>query len=107
MEGAFSGFNGTVLFERNDLPNSKFDVVVDANTIKTANSTKDKYARGDNWFNAETYLKIKFASTSFNEEGNGFMVDGTLELHGAKNKLIFLLHLLIMAIRLCLLAGLN
>lgn len=85
-EGSFTGLKGTIVFDKNDLANSKFDVTVDANTIKTGNTTKDKHAKGESWFDTEKYPKIKFKSNSFAKDGNGYIVDGTLELHGTSRQ---------------------
>ena len=86
-EGTFSGLSGSIVFDKNDLTNSRFDVAVNANTIKTGNTTKDKHAKGDSWFDTEKYPQIKFTSTSFAKDGNGYIVSGSLELHGTKKEI--------------------
>ena len=81
-EGTFQGLSGTIVFDEKEPTKSKFDVVVKANTIKTGNDTKDKHARGDSWFDVEKYPDIRFASSSFEKVGAGFLVKGKLTLHG-------------------------
>ena len=49
-EGSFTGLKGTIEFDKNQLGNAKMDVSVDATTINTGNSLKDKHARGESWF---------------------------------------------------------
>ena len=87
VEGTFSGLAGKISFNPNDLMNSFIDVTVDANTIKTGNSTKDGHAKGEDWFHVAKYPKIKFTSQSFTKSGNAIVVTGTLELHGTKRQI--------------------
>ncbi len=88
-EGSFTGLAGTINFDKGQLANAKIDVSVDANTINTGNSTKDKHAKGDSWFDVAKYPKIKFTSTNFTKNANQFIVTGILELHGTKKEVVF------------------
>lgn len=83
-EGTFSGLTGTVAYDPADLSSASLRVVVDASTIKTGNSLKDKHARGDSWFDVAKYPKISFQSTAFDRAGSGYVVRGDLTLHGVK-----------------------
>ena len=57
---------------------------MDATTIKTGNSLKDRHARGESWFDVAKYPKIYFQSTAFTRVGTGYAVRGDLTLHGVK-----------------------
>lgn len=81
-EGTFSGLKGKIVFDPAHLSQASIEVEVDVHTIKTGNQTKDKHAKGENWFDAESYPKIKFSSSSFKKSGNGYSVEGKLTLHG-------------------------
>ena len=83
-EGTFSGLAGTVVYDPADLGSATMRVAVDATTIKTGNSLKDKHARGDSWFDVAKYPKIYFQSTAFARAGSGYVVRGDLTLHGVK-----------------------
>ena len=83
-EGTFSGLTGTVAYDPADLGSATMRVAVDATTIKTGNSLKDKHARGDSWFDVAKYPKIYFQSTAFDRAGSGYVVRGDLTLHGVK-----------------------
>ena len=83
-EGTFSGLTGTVAYDPADLSSATMRVAVDATTIKTGNSLKDKHARGDSWFDVAKYPKIYFQSTAFERASSGYVVRGDLTLHGAK-----------------------
>jgi polyisoprenoid-binding protein YceI len=86
-EGTFSGLAGTINFNPDDLANSFINVTVDANTIKTGNSTKDKHAKGEDWFDTPKYPFIKFTSSSFAKSSSSTIVSGILELHGTKRQI--------------------
>lgn len=83
-EGTFSGLTGTVAYDPADLGSATMRVTVDATTIKTGNSLKDKHARGDSWFDVAKYPKIYFQSTAFARAGSGYVVRGDLTLHGVR-----------------------
>jgi polyisoprenoid-binding protein YceI len=85
--GTFSGLRGTIDFDAQNLAQSKIDVTVDVNTIKTGNSTMDKHAIGDSWFDAAKYPIIKFTSSNFAKTTDKIIVTGTLELHGVKKQI--------------------
>jgi len=86
-EGTFSALKGTIIFDPHNLPASKIDVTVNANTIKTGNDTKDEHAKGSSWFDVEKYPVIKFTSSSFSKSADKYIVTGILELHGTKKKI--------------------
>ncbi|MEM9338666.1 MAG: YceI family protein [Bacteroidota bacterium] len=88
-EGTFSGLEGDILFDPNNLAASKFDVSVDVSTISTGNNTKNKHARGESWFFAEKFPKIYFQSSSIVKKQSGYEVTGTLDLHGIKKTITF------------------
>ncbi|MEM9676003.1 MAG: YceI family protein [Bacteroidota bacterium] len=88
-EGTFQGLNGTIVFDPSALEQAKFDVSIDASTIDTGNKTKDKHARGKNWFDVEQYPEIKFRSSQVTKAGEQYQMTGTLTLHGTEKEIMF------------------
>lgn len=88
-EGTFRGLTGTIEFNPDQLERARFEVSVDAATIETGNNTKNKHARGDNWFDVEQYPEIKFRSTSVAKTGDNFQMTGVLTLHGVEKEITF------------------
>lgn len=80
--GTFRGLEGEIVFDPADLTAARMDVSVDATTIETGNKTKDKHARGDAWFDVETYPTIRYVATDFKRTETGFIASGKLTLHG-------------------------
>jgi polyisoprenoid-binding protein YceI len=63
VNGSFSGLNGNILFDPNNLTASQFNVSIDANTINTDNNMRDDHLRNDSYFDVKKYPVILFAST--------------------------------------------
>lgn len=82
--GTFSGLEGEIAFDENNLDASRINVSVDATTINTGNKTQDKHARGEKWFDTESYPKITFKSNKFEKTAVGYSVTGMFEVHGFK-----------------------
>ena len=81
-KGTFTGLNGTIQFDPSNLSTAMMDVSVNTNTILTGNKTKNKHARGKNWFEVEKYPTIRFQSSKFRKANNSYEVIGQLTLHG-------------------------
>lgn len=62
VTGKLNGLKGTVLFDEKNLPASSFAVTVNAASIDTDNSTRDKHLRGDDYFDVKTYPHISIQS---------------------------------------------
>lgn len=85
-EGIFKIFSGNILFDENDLSSSKFSVSVDVSSINTGNGMKNKHAKSDKWFDATKYPSITFSSSKISKSKEGYLVEGTLEIHGVKKQ---------------------
>lgn len=85
-DGTFSGIEGVVIFDPTNLNECKIDVSVDASTIKTGNKKKDEHARSADWLDVKKHPKIAFRSNQFSEQGEKFLVDGEMTLHGVTKK---------------------
>ena len=63
VEGSFTGLKGTIQFDPNDLPASKFDVSIKAASINTGINLRDKHLKKEEYFDAENFSEIRFVST--------------------------------------------
>lgn len=81
-EGTFSGLSGTIQFDPANPTSGHFDVQLATNTINTGNSKKDKDARGSSWLNTQKYPSIRFVSKSVQRATTGYIVNGTMTMHG-------------------------
>ncbi len=85
--GTFSNLEGDILFDENNLTDSKFDLTVEVSSINTGNGLANKHAIGDKWFNAKKYPKIKFVSTKITKEDGKFITKGNLTMHGIEREI--------------------
>lgn len=86
-KGTFSGLEGTIRFNPDDLSQAMMDVRVAVNTISTGNKTKDRHAKNTPWFDAENHPYITFRSSAFEATAEGYKVKGRLELKGVENEI--------------------
>jgi polyisoprenoid-binding protein YceI len=91
-EGTFSGLQGTIMFDPNDLAHSMMDVTVDARTIKTGNDTKDAHARSESWLDTGKYPNIRFKSSVFFRSSDMIVANGSVELHGVQRPVQIFFH---------------
>ena len=80
--GVFTSLSGDIIFDENNLEESKFDVSVDVNSINTGNGIQNKHAISEKWLDAETYPEIKFISSEIIKKDDMFEAKGILSMHG-------------------------
>jgi polyisoprenoid-binding protein YceI len=79
--GSFSGLQGTIHFEKDNLSASGFDVSIDANSINTDNDMRDNHLREENYFDVKKYPLIHFVSSLIKSaRENSFEVYGKLTI---------------------------
>ena len=81
VRGRFGDFAGTIVIGDNPL-----DAHVEANvalaSIDTGNSGRDDHVRSADFFDVDRYPELTFRSTGVRPDGDDFIVDGELSLHG-------------------------
>lgn len=90
VEGTFKGMNGTVRFEPNELSTSKFEVCVDASSVKSGIDKRDESLRSEDFFFVSKYPQICFKSKQVIKKGDAYEVIGDLLIKGiSKEATIF------------------
>ncbi len=85
--GEFRGLKGTVKFDPENLPASKFDCTVAIDSINTGNGMKNTHAKSAKWLDADTYPVIRFTSESIKKSTTGYDATGILDFHGVQKKI--------------------
>lgn len=85
VRGRFSAFEGTVVTGE-DVLASGVNVTIDLSSIDTNNAQRDGHIKSADFLEAEKYPSMVFTSTGVRAEGGGYVIDGTLDLHGAQRK---------------------
>jgi polyisoprenoid-binding protein YceI len=80
VTGTFSGIEGSVIFDENNLGGSSMDVSLDAKTIDTKNRARDKDLRGKKFFDVENYPRVHFKSLEIIKVAEGYEVRGQLTI---------------------------
>ncbi len=79
-DGSISGFSSSATLDEANPRNSVFEGSVSTETIKTGNFLRDWSLKGSKYFDADTYPKITFKSTSVSATDSGYSVDGDLTI---------------------------
>ena len=91
VNGAFSGFEGTINFDPQNPATSNFDVTINASTVNTDNSLRDDHLKGSSYFDVKNYPNIRLASskiTATNKPGM-YLVTGQLTIKGKSKSISF------------------
>ena len=78
VTGKFDVFQATVETEEEDFMQAKVSFTADIDSISTGNEDRDEHIRSADFFDADTYPKLKFVATGFESVDN----DGSYELYG-------------------------
>jgi polyisoprenoid-binding protein YceI len=91
VNGSFSGLDGNIQFDPNNLTASNFDVSVEANSINTDNNMRDNHLRNETYFDVKKYPTIHFVSskiTTSNKPGVLFIF-GNLTIKNQTKEISF------------------
>ncbi len=89
VSGTIAGFSSSSRINTTDMTKSIIKGSVDVNTLDTDNSLRNWSLKREKYFNAETYPKITFESSSVQVDGNNIAVLGQLTIKGITKKLTF------------------
>lgn len=91
VDGHLKGIKGSISFDPNALNNSAFNVSVNANTINTDNSARDKHLRKEEYFHVEKFPLISFVSSKITKSGlaGKYSVAGNLTMKGTTKPIEF------------------
>jgi polyisoprenoid-binding protein YceI len=78
MEGTFKGLKSELLFDENNLAESKIMATIDVNTINTGNGMRNSHAKKG--LDANTFQTVKFVSTSVAKTAGGYEANGNLTI---------------------------
>ena len=83
VDGLFKNFDVTIATTKPDFGDAVFELSADAASINTEVEMRDNDLKSPNFFDAATYPKITFKSTSIKPDGqNKYKLTGNLTMHG-------------------------
>lgn len=81
VEGRFQKFDDEFLFDPENLKESKASFSIDVASVNTQETKRDNHLQSADFFDAEKYPKMKFASTRFESKGgNNYVAYGKLTI---------------------------
>jgi polyisoprenoid-binding protein YceI len=88
VRGGFSGVQGTVVYDPENLGASSADVTIDVNTLNTGDANRDAHVKSAEFLDAEKYPTITFKSKSIAKDGDGLRVKGDLTVRGVTKEVV-------------------
>ncbi len=91
VDGSFSGFDGTINFDPQNLSNSNFDVTINAATVNTDIKLRDENLRSDGYFDVKNYPRIRLSSAKVTATGKSgiYLLTGQLTIKGKSGPVAF------------------
>jgi polyisoprenoid-binding protein YceI len=86
VRGKFTDFSGSLDLEENDLTKSSVTVKINAASIITENTLRDKDLRSPNFLDTEKYPEITFVSRRVVKQDDGYLLVGDLNMHGVSKE---------------------
>jgi polyisoprenoid-binding protein YceI len=81
VKGSFKTFSGTVTVPEDPFQ-AAINVSIDPNSIDTGDAARDQHLRSADFFEVEKYPVAEYRSTGVRADGDDYVVDGELTLHG-------------------------
>ena len=81
--GTFENFEGDIVFDPDNLAQSRAHITVDIGSLKTGSADRDEQALGQDWFYTEKYPQAVFKANTFSKTGdNEYLAKGDLTIRG-------------------------
>jgi polyisoprenoid-binding protein YceI len=89
VRGAFSGVQGTVVYDPDNPAVSSVEAVIDAASISTNEPQRDAHLKSPDFLDVEHFSTITFRSKKVEPEGEGELkVTGDLTIHGVAKEVV-------------------
>lgn len=90
VDGSFTGVKGNIRFDAANSSAASFTVSINAGSVNTSNQSRDKHLRKEEYFDADKYPLINFASTFISTTKPGmFLMHGKLTIKGITKEISF------------------
>jgi len=90
VTGEFTSVKGSLLFDPENLANSRVEAEIDAATINTRDAQRDAHLKSVDFFDVEKFPTLSFRSTNVSKKADGeLVVTGGLTIHGVTRNVTF------------------
>ena len=86
--GKFTSFEGTIETTKDDFSDAKVTFSADIDSIHTGHEQRDGHLKSPDFFDAASYPKMTFVSTSVEKSGDDFKITGDLTIKGVTKSVV-------------------
>ncbi len=87
VSGKFKEFSGTIDYDEKDITKSSVLVTIKTASIDTESERRDNHLRSADFFDAENFPEITFASKKIEKRGDGYVAVGDLTMRGVTKEI--------------------
>lgn len=88
VNGCFQKFDATMESETEDFTDAKITFECDVDSVYTNIADRDAHLKSPDFFAAEEFPKITYASTSIEKDGDDYIVSGDLTIRGITKPIV-------------------
>jgi polyisoprenoid-binding protein YceI len=85
----FSGIDGVLSLNEDDVTESHVEATIDASSITTRDEQRDAHLRSADFFDVEKFPTLGFTSTDVKTANGDLTVSGNLTIHGITRPVVF------------------
>ncbi len=89
VKGHFSGIDGVLDLNEDDVTRSYVEATIDAASITTREAQRDAHLKSPDFFDVEKFPTLAFKSTEVNRSDDDLNVKGDLTIHGVTRSVVF------------------
>jgi polyisoprenoid-binding protein YceI len=89
VKGHFSGIDGVLALNEDDVTKSHVEATIDATSITTREAQRDTHLKSADFFDIEKFPTLAFKSTQVKASNGDLMVSGDLTIHGVTRIAVF------------------
>jgi polyisoprenoid-binding protein YceI len=87
VEGRFSDFSGTIMYDETDLTKSSVTAIIKTASINTGSSFRDKDLKAAPFFDSDKFPTIRFQSTAIRKQGSDYVMAGLLTIRDVSKEI--------------------
>jgi polyisoprenoid-binding protein YceI len=89
VKGHFSGIDGVLELNEDDVTLSHVEATIDAASVTTREAQRDAHLKSPDFFDVEKFPTLAFKSTEVSPRGDELKVKGDLTIHGVTRSVVF------------------
>lgn len=86
VRGQFHRFTGTIRYDEANITQSALEGTIQVDSLDTEQAKRDNDLRGEQFLDAEHYPTITFASQRVEKRDDGYVLIGTMTMHGVSKE---------------------